>query len=366
MRFEDAMTLFRERYAVARDDSRRRAAIRQFRSAALPSDPGADVTSLTAVLKTLLDHAGRDGAAARRAALELVQQLWRGLSRRSMDALFTELIPRLTECYDALGATEREVAREIVRCGFKIASPALVEGWSLATVTAEAKRCFEPAVPYCVRIGWFAFALHPPPNLDLLRLVVEHAPARVWPRLVRDLWRLYNLDFNLADSLVLSSRPPLGQERHRVQVRRTSRGHRVVVTSCWDLAERMLRRTLTQARPEDLGDAAPLFFEWLETLAVLPEDDLRPFPRLLVNWAVPPVVRVLDRWGAPPRLWDRLRGASARSALRGDVARALAEVRAALGASREVVPAASLPMRGHEPVPARSAPVGDHDAAPAG
>jgi hypothetical protein len=176
--------------------------------------------------------------------------------------------------------------------------------------------------------------LAPPPttNLEAVRAVVRHAPPPIWPRLVPDLWRLVNLD-----SLRVLSLP-------------------ATVVIWQEIVGQMLRRTFAEARPTDLGDAAPGFFRWLEELprAGLPEEELEPLLHPRAEWIVPPVVRFLEAlvsWG------DHSSWPSA--AFQRRATRAAAEARAELDAlGTEMTPATTREGSGHEVAPV-AVPDGD-------
>jgi hypothetical protein len=348
----DTLKELRDRYLTAVYSSHRVLAIRQFRTAQPQPPPDPDPAVLLPLLETLLHYSAHDGAAGRFAAARLLRDLWHGLSGEAIDGLFHNFTLRMVRNCPTRGTVERDVIWEAIDGGLVTASPSLVGRWCVEMVASEASRCLGRAVPYCARIGWFSFAFAPAPSFDVLRLVARRAPEGVWPRLARNVWLLYNQDIHLAEGLVaFGAKAPVPTHRCRVELRRSSDGKEEYVESCWDVGQRMLLRTLCEARPADLCDAAPGFFMWLEELGALWEEDLEPLLPLLAGWNVLPVARVLERWTELPTVWQLLKGAPSRNDFRHKAALALSQVRARLGISPEVVPAAAPRGEGSEAAP---------------
>jgi hypothetical protein len=351
----DVLIQLQKTYLAAPDAPSRVEAIQQFRleHPLPPANP--DPALLLPVLEGLLHYTLHDTAPGRFAAARLLRDLWCSLPPAAIDELFHEFTWRLIECCPARGTVERGIVWETIDGGFRIATPAVVASLCQEITTREASRCLDTMAPYYshyFRIGGFSFGFEPAPNLDLLRLVVQYAPGDVWPRLVRDLWMLYNLDIHFAENLALSAKLPIRGIRCRVEVRGTFDGQKEHVDRFWDVAERMLHRTLTEARPEDLRDAAPGFFAWLESLTVLSEEEREPFLQPMTTWAVPQMLRVLERWSEIPTVWELLKGGPPNGEFRRKVAQAFGEVRAALGIGPELVPASAPQGVGSEPTPA--------------
>ena len=101
---------------------------------------------------------------------------------------------------------------------------------------------------------------------------------------------------------------------------------------------------------DDLKDAAPRFFRWMEELAhtSLQQDEVEPLLPVLVGWPAPAVVRALERWSA---IWWFSRD------FRGKAAETAAAIRAMLRAEgAAVTPSPTSGGTGSEPAPAVTLP----------
>jgi hypothetical protein len=373
---ENALTRFLQSYSRARNDAQRLQAIRRFREQ--PEDAAAEVESevVLAVLVPLLRRLSRDGPEARAAAAELLRELWRRTAHTVAEETFAGFTLRLLKTSVLLHPEERAGLLAAIADGCAAAQPAVVGRLCLDLVARETERCLSS-------LPGGLLAPPPPPGFDVLRFIARCAPADVWPRLVRDLWRLYNLDTDPVGQLTLTEllsldRSEAGLRRRRARhgatfggsfgpvLRRDRDGQPVSVEVCWDTARRMLLRTLAESRPEDLGGAAPGFFAWLEDLACMPDEELQPLLGPLRGWAVAAMIPVLERWRHVPTLRASFFGAPTPSpAFRKEVSDVLAEIRASLGLGPEVVPAAAPRGGVSEPAPFPS-PTGNGDeAAPA-
>jgi hypothetical protein len=319
-----ALTAFRDTYLAAGDDEERLSAIWGFRAGDLDALTDPDPAALRAVFEALLGHSGESGSDAELAAIRLIRILWRGLSRTALAAVFHDVSLALLDRCRTLPPSEREIAREAIDSGCEAVDPRLVEALCRELTAREVSRCCRSA---SCRGAGRAVPRAPIPDFEALRLVVRHSPAGLWSHLVRDLWRLY---------------PP---KRFRATgVERTAFWH--------DIARGMLRRTFEEAQPGDLGDAAPIFFAWVEDLDGMPDLEVEPLLRAMVAWPVPPVVRLLER------LEQRSGTGWSSQRFRHKVAAAAREARAALEAlGAEVAPAAVPEGQGSEAAPAPHSPV---------
>jgi hypothetical protein len=332
----DALIEFRESFLAARGDGQRLAAIRLLR-AALPELPvHIEPDTLEPVLDALLRHALRDGPDARFATARLLRDLWRRLHRETLDPLFSRFTERMLESLPDHDLDVRITLRDAVAAGIEIAGPSYVEAFCRDVTAREVARCLTARARSRGRLG-----LPPAPNFDALRLVVKYAPTGIWPELVRDLWSLYNLDLNVAEKLARTANLSVSRAKSRAEVRRASNGKQERVEICWDIARRLARRTLEEARPDDLGDAAPGFFAWLESLTGVAEQEAGALIPSLVAWAVPPAIPVLECWSKSAHGEE----------LRWKASRAAVALRAALGITPELVPAPPAHGTGHEVAP---------------
>lgn len=375
----NALSELRRAYLTAGSDEERLAAVLTFRGerVALPAEP--DAGTLLPVLEALLHHSSRDGPDARLVAARLLFHLWRGLSGPALDALFHDFTLRLLESCPPRGTSERRLVRTAIMHGFAAARPARVDALCRELTEREAIRCRLPRATSGI---WSGLANPYPPDFDMLELVVQYASPGVWPGLTRDLWLLYRLGAGgrlTFGGLLQRLRAETGDRSHwpraggsppaagvKYQWTRDARGRRVAHVAHWALAAKMLRRTLGEARPGDLGDAAPGFFAWLEELAGMPEEELEPVLPLLPHWPLLATARVLERWAAAPTMRDLLLGEPSHSReFRRKAADAAAALRSALGEGAELVPAPAPHGDGGEPAPAAAVRGTAAEAAPA-
>jgi hypothetical protein len=372
---DNALTSFLRTYSRARNDAQRLQAIRQFRDSSAVAAAAPEGAVVVPVLVALLRRLSRDGREARVAAAALLRDLWCRAAPTVAEETYARFTRRLLKTSLLLASEERAVLLAAMEDGCAASTPSVVGRLCLAVIEEEVQRCLHLCVGR-------PFASPSAPTFDVLRFVVRCAPVAVWPRLVCDVWRLYNLD---TDPVGLLTLPEMFARRRsetafrerrtrhgrsgvtfggafRPVLRRDRDGRLVSLETCWDTAQTLLLRTLTESRPEDLGSAAPGFFAWLEDLVRLKEEDRRSFLTALRGWAVPAMIPVLERWRSMPTLPESLLGALTPSpAFREEVFVVLAEMRASLGLSPEVVPA--MAPHGNESEPAPAAPDGDGDGA---
>jgi hypothetical protein len=337
MPVEDLLSQFRDAYFSAGDARGRIAAIRRFRAdpSALPAQP--EPGELARIFEMLLHYARHDTEEARAEAACILYDIWVGLSDPARQPLFHDFTALMLEHPPTLAGLARYTLRRAILYGCERADAGQLERLCRELTQQQVRRSLGlPPAP-----GTWRGAACPPPDMEVLHLIVCYAPAQVWPCLVGDLWRLYNLDLERAESLAREAGLAMNGVRVRVVLRRTACGTEERLGFCWELARSLLERTLREARPDDLGTAASGFFAWLAALSGMPEAVRSPLLPLLAAWTAPPVLPVLERWSRETHNpWFQRR-----------VRQAIRTLRSSLGLGPEVVPARAPHSTGHEAVP---------------
>jgi hypothetical protein len=333
----DPLTDFCDRYYRASDGAARIAVIHQSRGSLLALSGDTEPAGLIRMLEMLLHRARHDTELGRAEAAGFLRDVWARLPAAVRRRLFHDGTLLLVEHAPALAASEQRAIRAAIQHGCEHAGDAELDQLCGELTERQVGRSLGlPPTP-----GSWRGAATPAPDMEVLRLVVRHAPAPTWPGLVADLWRLYNLDLERAEDLVRGAGLVMSGERARAVLRRGAHGTEERLELCWDLARRLLERTLREARPEDLRTAASLFFAWLGALTGLPEGERIPLLPLLAAWATPALLPVLERWSH----------ATHSAEFQRRVHQAHHKLRSTLGLGPEVTPARAPTGTGHEAAP---------------
>jgi hypothetical protein len=337
MSVPDPLLDFWDRYFRAGDSLARMRVIHRSRGSLLTLTEDTNPAALLRVLEMLLQHARHDTAVARAAAAGLLRDVWVRLPADLRQRLFRDGTVLFLEHAPALAAAEQRAVRSAVRHGCEHAGASALDLLCGELTQHQVRRSLGlPATP-----GMWRGAATPAPDMEVLRLVAAHAPASTWPRLVADLWRLYNLDLERAESLARGAGLVISGAHARVMLRRASHGTQERLELCWDLADPMLERTLRESRPEDLRTAAPAFFAWLGVLTETGDVARIPLLPLLASWTTPFLLPVLEHWSR----------ATHSAVFRRQVRQALRELRSALGLGPELTPSHPPTGTGHEAAP---------------
>jgi hypothetical protein len=307
---EAALIRLREDYLAAVDDEERLAAIWHFRARHAEPPPDAEPELLRSVFEALLRRSVPGVSGAQLVAARLIRSLWLAQRAETVDLLLHDVTRLLLDAGPSFGDEERMLLRQALEHGCEQASPAALEHLCLALTDREVGRHLPPASTVV-------------PDLETMRLIVRYAPSGIWPRLVGDLWRLYRPRFLRME----------GQER----------------SPHWrEIGRHLLRRTLAEARPEDLGDTFLEFSAAIEDPARSVEAEFLNLLEPLTRWPIPPVLRLLERLARQDRHHPGYSPST-----HGQAAVAAARVRARLEALGTAVAPAGVPQAaGTEVAPA--------------